>query len=275
MELDLRQAQKLESMGRLAAGIAHEINTPIQYVGDSVHYLGQAITDILSLLDKSRADLRTLAAQRGGAAAVAELAREEEAVDLEYLRREGPLAVERIVDGISRVARIVHAMKTFSHPGSDSAIPMDINKMVENTLIIAGHELKSVGRVATELAELPQVSGFPADINQALLNLVVNAAHAVADRGDPASPGVVTVGTRANQGYVEITVADNGCGMTPEVQARLFEPFFTTKEVGRGTGQGLGVARAAAQKHDGAISFVSSVDVGTTFTLRLPIEGTT
>jgi two-component system NtrC family sensor kinase len=200
------------------------------------------------------------------------LAAEEEAADLAYMRSQGPRSIERIIDGASRVALIVAAMKRFSHPGTPSATPMDINKMLGDTLVIAGHELKTAGSVVTDFTPLPAVSGYPADINQALLNLIINAAHAVVDRGPAAGPGMVKVGTRLDRGHVEITVADNGCGMPVDVQARLFEPFFTTKEVGRGTGQGLAIVRSAAQKHGGTITFESAVGVGTAFTLRLPVE---
>jgi PAS domain S-box-containing protein len=275
LELELRQAQKLESIGRLAAGVAHEINTPIQYVGNNAHYLKEMLSDVLSLLDKSRADLRALRQERDGARALEELAAEEELADLEYMRSEGPRSVAAILDGVSRVARIVAAMKSFSHPGSEQATPMNVNQMVEDTLVVAAYELKNTATVTTDLAQLPPVSGYPGDLNQALLNLVVNAAHAVADRGAAAEPGSIHISTRADKGQVAISIADNGCGMPPQVQARLFEPFFTTKEVGRGTGQGLVLVRAVTQKHGGTIDFESAVGRGTTFVLRLPVELTT
>jgi signal transduction histidine kinase len=170
------------------------------------------------------------------------------------------------------VARIVAAMKSFSHPGSDQATPMNVNQMVADTLVVASYELKNTATVTTELAELPPVPGYPADLNQALLNLVVNAAHAIADRHEAGEPGAIRISTRTEDGHVAISVADNGCGMPPHVQARLFEPFFTTKEVGRGTGQGLVLARAVAQKHGGTIDFESAVGSGTTFVLRLPVQ---
>jgi PAS domain S-box-containing protein len=272
LEHELRQAQKLESIGRLAAGIAHEINTPIQYVGNNAHYLNEMVSDVLGLLDRSRDELRALRAQRDGARALEELAAEEEQADLDYMRREGPRSVAAILEGVSRVSRIVAAMKSFSHPGSDQATPMNVNQMVADTLVVASYELKNTAIVTTELAELPPVPGYPADLNQALLNLVVNAAHAIADRREAGEPGAIRISTRAEDGHVAISVADNGCGMPPHVQARLFEPFFTTKEVGRGTGQGLVLARAVAQKHGGTIDFESAVGRGTTFVLRLPVQ---
>jgi PAS domain S-box-containing protein len=272
LELDLQQAQKLESIGRLAARLAHEINTPIQYIGDSAHYIAELVTGLLDFIDKSRADLRTLVFERRGEAGLAELDAEEEAADLDFMRIEGPRSVERIKGGATHVARIVSAMKSFSHPGGEEASPMDVNKIVEDTLVIAGHELKDTATVTTKLAALPQIYGYPADLNQALLNLVVNAAHAVADRLEGSEPGFIHVSTRLCDGEIEIAVTDNGCGMPDYVKERLFEPFFTTKQVGRGTGQGMTIVRSAVHKHGGGIDFQSTVGVGTRFVLRLPVE---
>ena len=274
METDLHQAQKLESVGRLAAGIAHEINTPIQFIGDSAYFVGTMLTDVLDLLQRSRAELRAIAEAAGDTAALQRFADEEVVVDLDYASEQGPLAVERIIDGVSRVARIVSAMKCFSHPGSAEASPLDVNKLLADTLVVAGHEMKTVGEVSTDFGEVPSLNGYPGELNQAFLNLVVNAAHAVADRpSDVTEPGRVAISTRFEDGHVVIRVADTGCGMTPEVQARLFEPFFTTKAVGRGTGQGLTVVRAAVvQKHNGTIDCDSTVGVGTTFIVRLPLS---
>jgi two-component system NtrC family sensor kinase len=272
LELELRQSQKLESIGRLAAGVAHEINTPIQYIGDNAHYLAEAVGELLKILDSSRAELRELLLQTGGPSAVERLDAEDEAADLDYLRTQSPRAATGIIDGVSRVSRVVGAMKSFSHPGSEDTAPMDLNKIVEDTLVIAAHELRVAADVVKDLAPLPSVRGFAADVNQALLNLVVNAAHAVADRKDAKEPGVVSVRTRCEQGHIEVSVADNGCGMSEAVQARLFEPFFTTKDVGRGTGQGLVLVRAAALKHNGSLAFESTQGVGTRFTFRIPVD---
>jgi signal transduction histidine kinase len=173
---------------------------------------------------------------------------------------------------VSRVSRVVGAMKSFSHPGSEDTAPMDLNKIVEDTLVIAAHELRVAAEVIKDLSPVPAVRGFAADLNQALLNLVVNAAHAIADRSESREPGVVTVRTRCEGRQIEVSVEDNGCGMTEAVQARLFEPFFTTKDVGRGTGQGLVLVRAAALKHNGSLSLESTPGVGTRFTLRIPLD---
>jgi PAS domain S-box-containing protein len=271
LELELRQAQKLESIGRLAAGVAHEINTPIQYIGDNAHYLSEAVAALISILDKSRTELRRLVLQTAGPSGIVSLDAEEEAADLDYTRTQSPRAVAGIIDGVARVARVVGAMKSFSHPGSENTAPMDVNKIVDDTLVIAAHELRVAAEVVKDLGTIPATRGFAADVNQALLNLVVNAAHAIADRPAPREPGLVTVRTRCEQGHIEITVSDNGCGMSDAVQARLFEPFFTTKDVGRGTGQGLVLVRAAALKHNGSLSIESQLGVGTRFIFRIPL----
>jgi PAS domain S-box-containing protein len=271
MEGELRAAQKLEAVGRLAAGIAHEINTPIQYIGDSAQYIATTLNELLHLHGKARELLQRLATSTGDSSILGELLAAEEAADLDYARTQGPRSVERIVDGVSRVARIVHAMKAFSHPGTDAPTPMDIVKMLEDTIVIAGHELRDIATAETDFEKLPIVHCYPGDLNQAFLNLIVNAAHAIADRVDKVAPGIVRVSAKADGSHVEIRIADNGCGMTPEVQARVFEPFFTTKQVGRGTGQGLSVVRAAIDKHNGTVRFESKVAVGTTWIVRLPL----
>jgi signal transduction histidine kinase len=274
MESELINSQKLESVGRLAAGIAHEINTPIQFIGDSAYFVGTALTSLLDLLTRSRAELRRYAESAGDAAALERFASEERDLDLEYHQVQAPRAVERITDGVSRVSRIVSAMKCFSHPGADQASPVDINKLLSDTLIVAGHELRAAGEVTTAFGEVPPLHGFSGDLNQAFLNLVVNAAHAIVDRGAGATtPGRLTVTTGVENRKAVIRITDNGCGMSDHVQARLFEPFFTTKEVGRGTGQGLTVVRASiVGKHRGTIDVETAVGVGTTFTIRLPLD---
>jgi signal transduction histidine kinase len=275
LETELHQAQKLESVGRLAAGIAHEINTPIQFIGDSATYVGTTLTEVMALLEKSRSELRRVAEASGDAGMLQRLADEEEAADLEFSRDQGPRAVERISEGVSRVARIVSAMKCYSHPGSAEAVLVDVNKLLADTMIVAGHELRTAGEVVSDFGEIPSILGYPGDLNQAFLNLMVNAAHAVADRPPDGNGELrrIAVSTRLEAGQVVVRIADTGCGMTPEVKARLFEPFFTTKPIGKGTGQGLTVVRAAiVQKHNGTVECETAVGVGTTFTLHLPLS---
>jgi len=273
LETELQQAQKLESVGRLAAGIAHEINTPIQFIGDSAAYVGTTLAEVLALLDRSRGELRRLAQAIGDGGTLERLAAEDTEADLDFAREQGPLAAARIVEGVSRVARIVSAMKCFSHPGGPEAGPVDVNKLLSDTMVVAGHELKIADEVTSDFGEVPAISGHAGELNQAFLNLMVNAAHAIADRQSNASErSRIAVSTRLEAGQVVIRISDTGCGMTPEVQARLFEPFFTTKAVGRGTGQGLTVVRAAiVQRHNGTVECQSAPGAGTTFVVRLPV----
>jgi PAS domain S-box-containing protein len=247
LESQLMHSQKLESVGQLASGIAHEINTPIQFIGDNVRFLGDAFAGLLNPSDSN------------------------DAADADYLEAEVPLAIEQTLEGIDRVATIVRAMKAFGHPGTDEKAPTDLNEAVRNTLIVASNTVKHVADVTTDLGELPRVWCHPGDINQVLVNLVVNAAHAIADNGTQAR-GLITVHSYVDGSDAVIQITDTGCGIEPDVATRVFEPFFTTKEVGRGTGQGLSLAYALVTKrHGGTIRFASTPGAGTTFTVRLPI----
>ncbi|MEZ4241390.1 MAG: ATP-binding protein [Myxococcota bacterium] len=264
LELELRQAQKLESVGRLAAGVAHEINTPVQFVNDSVHFVRDAMADLGRLIDTLRAragdddDLRDL----------------EEEIDLEYLLDNVPKALDRSIDGLSRVATIVRSMKEFAHPDHRDIAQVDLNHGIDSTLTIARNEYKYVAEVQTDYGPLPPVVCNGGEINQVVLNLVVNAAHAIGDRvkGTDAR-GTIAIATRQDGDDAVITIADTGGGIPQAIRDRIFDPFFTTKEVGKGTGQGLAIARSVIERHGGQLSFVVQPDVGTTFTLRLPITG--
>jgi PAS domain S-box-containing protein len=272
LELELRHAQKLESVGRLAAGIAHEINTPIQFVGDNLRFLDSAVAD----LDRMCAAYRELVAARSepGAAEAARLKIDEVAaeIDLEFVLEEAPAAVAQALEGIGRVANIVRAMKAFGQIGTEEKSRADLNEAIGNTLVVAANEIKYVADVETSYGDLPLVYCHLGDINQVVLNLLVNAAHAIgsADRGR----GTIRVSTRIDDdGYAVIEVADTGTGVAPEIADRLFDPFFTTKEVGSGTGQGLAMVRTlVTDRHGGTIDFTSVVGEGTIFTVRLPVD---
>jgi PAS domain S-box-containing protein len=269
LETELRHAQKLESVGRLAGGIAHEINTPVQFVGDNVRFLRQAFTDLLSLrhayahaLDAGRSDPDTRPREQ--------IHQLETDVDIDFIVDEVPQAFEQTLEGIDRVATIVRAMKAFGHPNGTDKAPVNLNEAIATTIVVANNELKYVADVRTDFADLPPVTCHLGDINQVVLNLVVNAAHAIgsADRGR----GLIEVATRLDDGHVVIEVTDTGTGIPPEVAEKVFDPFFTTKEVGTGTGQGLALARSlVVERHGGRIDFTTRPGTGTTFTVRLPV----
>jgi two-component system NtrC family sensor kinase len=275
MELQLRQAQKLEAIGQLAAGIAHEINTPTQYVGDNIHFLQDAFGDLQKVLKSYNRLLQACHAGTVDTALLADVEAAAATVDLEYLADEIPKAVAQSLVGINRVATIVQAMKEFSHPGSDEKQTINLNHAIENTLTVCRNEWKYVSEVVTQLdPELPMVPCLPADINQAVLNLVVNAAHAIADatNGGKKGKGTITLSTRRDGNHVELRVGDTGTGIPEQHRSKIFNPFFTTKGVGRGTGQGLSITRSTiVGKHGGTIDFETEVGHGTTFIIRLPL----
>lgn len=274
MAIELRLAHKLESVGRLAAGLAHEINTPIQYVGDSVHFLRTALADLNGLLDSQRAALNELASLPGAAAILAPLERLQAAADVEFLRAEIPRAIERTLDGAERVAAIVRAMKEFAYPDAVEQSPADLNRALSTTLTVASNEYKHVADVRTRFGELPQVVCNIGELNQVFLNLIVNAAHAIQDAGKDARTGRITITTQATPQWAEIAIADNGCGIAPENLEKIFDPFFTTKAVGRGTGQGLALARSIVQdRHGGQLEVQTAPGAGSRFIVRLPVHG--
>jgi PAS domain S-box-containing protein len=274
MATELQLAQKLESVGRLAAGIAHEINTPIQYVGDGVYFLRSAYEDINELLDGWRDAMEALpdgAAKNGLRLRIAELTLK---FDIEFLRAEIPRALERTLDGVERVTNIVKAMKEFAHPDANEHSPSDLNHALKTTLLVASNEYKYIARVHTDFAELPDVVCNVGELNQVFLNLIVNAAQAIQDAERDPSTGEIKISTAVAGDAVLIRISDNGCGIPSENLAKVYDPFFTTKEVGRGTGQGLAITHSIlVDKHGGDISVSSQVGKGTEFTLRLPIRG--
>jgi signal transduction histidine kinase len=191
-----------------------------------------------------------------------------------FLDVEIPAAFERTREGVERVAAIVRAMKEFAHPDAQEQSSADINHAIETTLLVARNEYKYAARVATELAELPPVVCNVSELNQVFLNLIVNAAHAIEAAGHHADTGIIRISTLAAGRWVRIVFEDNGCGIAPENLERIFDPFFTTKEVGKGTGQGLAIARSIiVEKHGGTIDVESTVRIGTRMTLTLPLRG--
>ena len=272
LETEVRQAQKLESVGRLAAGVAHEINTPVQYVQDSVQFVREAMSDLFGVIEHHRAVTEAVLANAPAQELAARAVAADESADLAYLVENMPPALDRATDGLGRVTTIVHSLKAFAHPDQRQRSAVDINAALSNTLEMTRAEYKYVADVELDLEyELPRVECFGGEINQVLLNLIVNAAHAIEDAAAE-ERGLIRVCTRHHDGFVEISIGDTGCGISEGVRERIFEPFFTTKRVGRGTGQGLSIARSViVEKHGGALSFDSTVGIGTTFTILLPV----
>ena len=275
LESQLVQAQKLESIGQLAAGIAHEINTPAQYVGDNMRFLMEAFED----LDKFQVSLDRLLDPAQSAKpdenSLQQIQDAASEADLQYLRQEIPKAIGQSLEGIERINRIVRAMKEFSHPGTETKTNVDLNKAIDSTITVARNEWKYVADVVTDLdASLPLVPCLPGEFNQVVLNMIINAAHAIAAKqaGNTQEKGTITVSTRVCGQSAEISISDTGTGIRKEISSKIFDPFFTTKEVGKGTGQGLAIARSViVDKHNGTIDFESEVDKGTTFCIKLPL----
>jgi two-component system NtrC family sensor kinase len=274
VEMELRHAQKLESVGRLASGIAHEINTPIQFVGDNTRFLQDSFGGLQTLLNKYQ-ELRDAAASGAvNPELLAAVRRTEGESDCAYLLEEIPKALAQTLDGVTRVATIVRAMKEFAHPETKEMAAADLNKALLSTLTVARNELKYVADIETDFGDLPPVVCNISDLNQVFLNLLVNAAHAIGEvvKGT-GKKGKIQV-RRASEGQtVLITISDTGCGIPEGIRTKIFDPFFTTKEVGRGTGQGLAIARSVVvERHKGNLTFESEVGKGTTFYIRLPLE---
>lgn len=268
LERSLEEAGRVEALGRLAGGIAHEINTPTQYVGDNLRFLQDCLVQLAPVM-------KWLAAAReGGSDGVA--AAPPECPDAAYLAAEMPAAIRQSLEGIEHIAGIVRSMKELCHPGGKTKSPVDVNRALQTAVNVARSEWKYRAEMHLALdAQLPHVPGFAAELGQVFLNLLVNAAHAIEDRRGRTGGGIgnIRLRTRAEGQWVAVEIEDDGCGMPPEVQKRIFEPFFTTKAVGRGTGQGLALAHSVVhQKHGGRIEVDSAVGKGTTFRVRLPIH---
>jgi len=277
LEAQLLQAQKLESIGQLAAGIAHEINTPTQYIGDNIRFLKESFEDLFKAY---RAAVGLISTSLSSPEQFLRIAEETgqvfEEVDLEYLIEEIPMAIDQSLEGIERVSTIVKAMKEFSHPGATEKTPIDINHAIENTLTVARNEWKYVAEVERQYEpNLPLIPCLPGEFNQVILNLITNAAHAIekATKDHPGDLGRITIHTENIGEFVEIRISDTGTGIPEDVRNKVFDPFFTTKEVGKGTGQGLTIAyNVIVEKHGGNLTFNTEVGKGTTFIIQLPIQ---
>jgi len=276
LQIQLTQAQKLESIGRLAAGIAHEINTPAQYVNDNITYVCKEMEDVERILTAHTSLVTWVKSQsplEKEATAILETISD---IDQAALRREVPAALSDALDGMARITKIVRAMKSFSHPGGEKMAPTDLNQTIESTLIVCRNEWKYVAEVETHYAEnLPLVPCLRGDFSQVILNLVVNAAHAIkgVTTNKSGQLGRITVTTLVNGTWAEVRIEDTGTGIPESARPHIFEPFFTTKEVGLGTGQGLAMARSViVERHKGTLSFETEMGRGTTFIIRLPLR---
>lgn len=270
LELELLQASKMESLGTLAGGIAHEINTPIQYIGDNLSFLRESFDDLRGLIDAYdglMADAKSAGTLSDQVDAVAEV---RESADLDFLYEEIPQAAQQSIDGVAQVSRIVLAMKEFSHPSSKERAPIELNAIIERATIVCRAEWKHAANLDLQLdPDLPVMLGFEGELNQVILNMAVNAAHAIAEKG--AGQGLITIRTAAMPGGVELSVTDTGTGIPDAVRRRIFDPFFTTKGVGKGTGQGLAICQdIVVNKHGGTIDIETESGEGTTFIMRFP-----
>jgi PAS domain S-box-containing protein len=276
-EIQLRHLQKMESIGQLAAGIAHEINTPTQYVADNTHFLKEAFDDLQTAI--ATYDRLLEAARQGSVPAdlIEEVDAAKGEADLEYIAEETPKALEQALEGLQKISIIVSAMKEFSHPGGDDKELVDINGLINNTLTVSRNEWKYVAKMETELdPNLPMIPGFKSKLSQVFLNLIVNAAHAIAGVGGEESDheGVIRITTSHVGDGVEVRISDTGPGVPDSLKNRIFDPFFTTKEVGKGTGQGLSIAHSVVvDKHGGSLDLEQGQGSGATFIIRLPLTG--
>ncbi len=266
------QSQKLQSVGQLAAGVAHEINTPMQYIGDNAHFLRTAMANVVQMLDFYEQVLIRLGA---GKELLADVEAKAKQLRMRFLSSKIPKALDAMIEGVGAVSHLVRSMKEFSHPGTDDKVPTDINAAIQTTVTISRHEWKYVADVETDLdEEIPLVPCLPGELNQVILNLIINASHAISDVVGESEDarGKIMISTRSEDHWAEIRIADTGTGMSERVRDKIFDPFFTTKKVGHGTGQGLAIARSIiVDKHGGSIAVESAEGEGALFVIRLPI----
>ncbi|HRH45341.1 MAG TPA: PAS domain S-box protein [Pyrinomonadaceae bacterium] len=276
LEDQLQRAQKLESIGQLAAGIAHEINTPTQYVGDNTRFLEESFQSFITVVEKNRELLKACQSNKLLPELTAQTEELFKTEDIEYLEEEVPRAIEQALHGVERISKIVQSMKDFAHPGSDEKKATNLNKTIESTITIARNEWKYVAEMVTNYDQnLPPVPCLVGEFNQVILNMIVNASHAIADVVGTTTnkKGTISVTTKNMDNWAEIRISDTGTGITPDVRKRIFDPFFTTKEVGRGSGQGLAISHTViVEKHKGTIDIESEIGKGSTFIIRLPIN---
>jgi PAS domain S-box-containing protein len=275
LERQVNMAQKLQSIGQLAAGIAHEINTPIQYIGSNISFLSESFNQLFETNNLYRVLMDKARSGEDVSKEIEEVSHHIEGLDLQFLLEEIPHAVNESLSGINQVSSIIKAMKQFAHPEQDSLSQVDINRTLEQTATISKNEWKYVADLQFDLdSSNPEVAGYPGPLNQVFLNLVINAAHAISEKKRKNDPkGQILIRTRSDGTAVIISISDTGCGIPESIIDKIFDPFFTTKAVGKGTGQGLSIAYSIIkEKHRGTINVESKVGKGTTFTIRLPLK---
>ena len=277
LNLQLLQAQKLEAVGQLAAGIAHEINTPIQYVGSNLDFFKEAFEDVSDLIEAVIKNISPTNYKGLNKGDIEDIKSQLKEIDWQYLKKEVPNAIEQAKEGVSRVTKIVRAMKEFSHPGIKEKKLQNINSIIKITLTISKNEWKYVSDIDLDLDDsVMEIPCLKDELGQVFLNMIVNAAHAISERIDKEEgfeKGLISIATSNEKDRVIITIKDNGWGIPEKIKNKIFEPFFTTKDTGKGTGQGLAISRdVIVKKHNGDITVDSFLRKGTKFTISLPIS---
>ena len=275
LEKQLYQAQKLEAIGTLAAGIAHEINTPIQFISDNTAFMENAFKSFRSLQDAYKAIIDSCGVESEKERISHAFQEAEQELDIAYVCQELPLAIQHTQEGLERVRTIVGVMKDFSHFGADEKVATDLNASIEKAVVITKNEWKYVADVAVACDKtIPQVLCYRSEINQILINLIINASHAIKDVvAGTEQKGAITITTMQKNMNIRVAISDTGKGISPEIRHRVFEQFFTTKPVGQGTGQGLAMAyKSIVERHGGRIWFESEVGKGTTFYFDIPLN---
>lgn len=271
LEAELMHNDKLYSIGMLAAGIAHEINSPVQFVGNNINFLNNSMNKMMSMVEEI--EEIAMHPQNDHAETKKMFNEIKEKNKYDFLCHEIPLAIQQSEEGVDRITKIVGNMKDFSHVGSQELSKENINQAIESTVMITKNEWKYCADVKLDLEkQLPLVMCVMGDIKQVVLNLIINAAHAIRERGEDGK-GLIKISTISDDEYVYIKIKDTGCGIQNEHYDSVFNPFFTTKKVGVGTGQGLSISQhIIVEKHNGKIFFESNVGQGTEFTIKLPID---